>query len=116
MRFFDLAEGHEDEYLSWYHGQHLADIVAVEGWTSGQLGRAVVRRPDPSGRTLPTYVNMVELETDDVDATLDAMVEARRGKGSEIPPFSRDPLVAVYEPITNRFEKLSDARIDWRGR
>jgi hypothetical protein len=108
-----VVEGREDEYLSWYHDRHLPDIVAVEGWNAGQLFR-VAQRPDLPEPQLPEYLSSVEIEAHDLATALDAMGEAR--KSWVAPSFQTDVVRAIYEPITNRFEKLSDVRTGWRGR
>jgi hypothetical protein len=113
VRFFNVVEGHEDEYLSWYNDKHLRDIVAVEGWNAGQLFRAA-QRPDPPEAQLPEYLSMVDIEVADLSTALDAMGEAR--KSWVAPGFQEDVMRDIYEPISDRFEKLSNVRTEWRGR
>ena len=73
------VEGREQEYNDWYQGMHLADLVAVYGVKSAQrfrLSRTVVADRGP----LPDLA-ISEIETDDIDKTLDdlkARVEAGR--------------------------------------
>jgi len=72
------VEGREQEYNDWYQGTHLADLVTVRGVKSAQrfrLSRTVVADRGP----LP-YLAIYDIETDDIDATLDDL-KARVGSG-----------------------------------
>ena len=68
------VEGREQEYNDWYQDAHLSDLVAVYGVKSAQrfrLSRTVVADPAP----LP-YLAIYEIETDDIDKTLDDLKPA----------------------------------------
>lgn len=72
------VEGREQEYNDWYQGMHLPDLVAVHGVKSAQrfrLSRTVVADRGP----LP-YLAIYDIETDDIDKTLDDL-KARVGSG-----------------------------------
>ena len=72
------VEGREQEYNDWYQDAHLSDLVAVHGVKSAQrfrLSRTVVADPAP----LP-YLAIYEIETDDIDKTLDDL-KTRVGTG-----------------------------------
>ncbi|WP_174275257.1 DUF4286 family protein [Sphingomonas bacterium] len=69
------VDGREQDYNDWYDNQHLADVVAVPGYRSAQRFR--LRNPmgyDHAHRYLALY----EIETDDPDAAIEALL-ARRG-------------------------------------
>jgi hypothetical protein len=61
--------GRDDEYNTWYDGEHLRDICALPGVISGRRFNAV-----PSPSPLPgQYLALYEIETDDVGTLLAEM-------------------------------------------
>lgn len=99
------VEGREQEYNDWYQGMHLPDLVAVYGVKSAQrfqLSRTVVADRGP----LP-YLAIYDIETDDIDKTLDDL-KARVGSGQILvsPALSKENYFgAVYEefgPVVTR--------------
>ena len=77
MVLTDPVAGQEAEYNSWYDDRHLDDVLAVDGFVSAQRFR-LSRQAMPSGVPASQYLAIYEIETDDVDATLAALM-ARLG-------------------------------------
>jgi hypothetical protein len=50
--------GREEEYTSWYLNQHLADVIAVPGFKSGQFFRSL----DPTGQDIGEFKALYEVE------------------------------------------------------
>jgi hypothetical protein len=95
-------EGREDEFDEWYTNVHLRDLLAVPGVTGAtryrvsgvQLGEPQL----PPARHLTLYA----IESDDLAATLQAVVEALPGMAIS---DAVDPTLAsavVYEQIAHR--------------
>jgi hypothetical protein len=73
-------EGRDDDYNAWYDNQHIHDICALPGVTSGKRYDALpaVSFNPPPGKYLAIY----EIETDDVGAVLAEL--GRRAQSGEI--------------------------------
>ena len=73
--FTNARDERDDEFNQWYDEVHLAEVVAVPGFTGAE--RYALRpqpgEPEPSHRYLAIY----DMETDDVSATLADLL--RRG-------------------------------------
>lgn len=96
----NLTPGHdEDDFNKWYSDQHLADIVAIPGFTTAQRFKVVGNQV--AGETLWRYLATYDLETDDPQGALDEMM---RRVGTDQMPMSEglDPgfYVTLYEAIT----------------
>ena len=91
------VEGQEQEYNEWYQGAHLPDLVSIHGVKSAQrfrLSRTVVADRGP----LP-YLAIYDIETDDIDKTLNDL-RTRVGSGEIYvsPALSKESYFgAVYE-------------------
>jgi hypothetical protein len=96
------VEGREDEYNDWYDNTHLDDVLALEGFVSAQRFRFVPKEPT---QTVPhRYLAIYEIETDDLEATHQKLVDTAR---TEAMPFSdaleqTDLTGWYYEPITDK--------------
>ena len=77
MVLTDPVAGREDEYNSWYDDRHLDDVLQVEGFVSAQRFR-LSNQTVPAGSSASQYLAIYEMETDDVDKTLAALM-ARLG-------------------------------------
>jgi hypothetical protein len=67
-------EGNEGEYNDWYTNQHLKDVVAVPGFVSAQrfkLKQLVM------GGFKNKYMAIYNIESDDPQKVMDAMMERR---------------------------------------
>jgi hypothetical protein len=69
--------GKENEYNDWYDNRHLADVVAVPGFTGAKRYRAASEVSGIGDPQMP-YLALYNIETDDLQGTLDAMT-ARSG-------------------------------------
>jgi hypothetical protein len=73
------------EFDEWYDNVHLTEVCGTPGIISARRFRASpVQRPGLVGE-LPKYLTMYEFDTDDVQATMDAL-EARVKAGQVTPP------------------------------
>ena len=93
------AEGQEDTYNDWYDNQHLGDVVAVPGFKSAQRFKLRNGLGYDHGHT---YLALYEIETDDPDAAIAAML-ARRG--TEVMAVSdaldqNTALAGLFEPCS----------------
>jgi hypothetical protein len=62
--------GQEQEFNRWYDHTHLPEVLALPGFVSAQRYELVGDRP--------SYLAVYELETDDIDATLEALTAGAR--------------------------------------
>ncbi|MEK9210907.1 hypothetical protein [Sphingomonas sp. 2378] len=60
--------GREEEYHRWYDETHLAEVVGLDGFLTGE--RFVPVPLDPDARPPETYLAVYEIETDDLPGTL----------------------------------------------
>jgi hypothetical protein len=75
----------ETEFDEWYDNVHLVEVCGTPGIISARRFRASsVQRPGLVGE-LPTYLTMYEFDTDDVQATMDAL-QARVEAGEVTAP------------------------------
>jgi hypothetical protein len=93
------VEGREQEYNDWYRDVHLRDLVAVAGIKSAQrfrLSRSVMPGTEP----LP-YLAIYDVETDDIDKTLEDLQDrAASGRMFISAALStEDAFGAVYEEL-----------------
>ncbi|HEV2677456.1 MAG TPA: hypothetical protein VGV37_23200 [Aliidongia sp.] len=77
MVLTDPVEGQDAAYNDWYDNQHLADVLAVDGFVSAQRF-SLSHQKGPEGALVSKFLAIYEMETDDVDATL-ATLLARLG-------------------------------------
>ena len=97
----DPVAGREDEFNDWYTKRHLDDVVAVPGYVSAQRFELVsVAR----GAFQNRYLALYDMETDDPQATIDALLAL--GDSGEM--FISEALdeatlnVAVFAEMTER--------------
>jgi len=92
-------EGKEDEFNRWYSETHIREVVQIPGFESAQRFRRSadqIREPDEFA-----YLALYELETDDLAATLKALMDT-------VPSLdmgdSLDPKLSViaFTPMTDR--------------
>ena len=94
--------GKEEEYNDWYDNRHLADVVAVPGFTGAERYRAASGVSGVGDPQMP-YLALYTIETDNLQGTLDAMM-AR--SGTDAMPIS-DALdtssvyAVIYEAMDN---------------
>ncbi len=98
----NVTPGHsEDEYNDWYTNQHLADVLAIPGFSQAQRFK-IVGEPVVCESKLFRYAANYELDTDTPQTSIDAMMAV---VGTDRMPMSPaiDPgfYVVLYEPITD---------------
>ena len=93
------VEGRDKEFNDWYRDVHLHDLVATAGIKSAQRFR-LSRNVVPDGEPLP-YLAIYDVETDDIDKTLeDLQGRATSGRMFISPALStEDAFGAVYEEL-----------------
>lgn len=103
LAFTNPAAGKEDEYNKWYDEHHLIDVINVPGFVSARRFRLATTQFQfntitPSYRYLALY----EIETDDVEGTLQEVVNRAGGVDMVmIDAIDMSTLSApVYEEIT----------------
>ena len=69
------VEGREAEFNDWYSNQHLADVVAVPGFSAGQRFKLVQRC---EGEFKQRYLAIYEIEADDYAGAVQEM-QSRAG-------------------------------------
>lgn len=71
-------DGRDEEYNAWYDGTHLADILSLDGVTSGR--RYDATSPSPHPQPAP-YLAIYEIEADDPGTVLAELT--RRAEAGE---------------------------------
>lgn len=103
------VDGRTGEFEQWYGGRHLADVVAVDGFTSARLYRLA----DPAAEGAPPqrYMALYTMTTDDPAAMIDQLrVLVESGRMPMTDAFSQDGLAThLYTPITPLVMPVPDA-------
>ena len=103
----DAIEGREDEFNEWYSNVHLPDALKVPGVVAAQRFKFAASRWEGAEQTLPTYLAIYEVETDDVFAVGNE-IRARAGTAAMVTCDAMDIAQnrsGYYEPITERMLK-----------
>jgi hypothetical protein len=98
----NAVEGQDDEFNKWYDTQHLPDVLAVKGFVAAQRFR--LADTDPAQEFTHRYLSLYEVDTDDLDETNRAMMEATQTGAMPI-SGSLDGASAIaryFQPITDR--------------
>jgi hypothetical protein len=98
----NAVDGKDEEFNEWYNNRHLPDILATEGFVAAQRFRLTEMEPEQD--FAHRYLALYEVETDDLDKTNQAMMEAASNGGMFISPaLNLENAVAKYfTPITDR--------------
>ena len=67
------VKGREDEFNDWYDNEHLGDICALDGFTGAARYELEPGQDNPTGHK---YLAIYDMETDDVEATMQGMIKA----------------------------------------
>jgi len=97
--FSDPLKGGESDYNDWYSGRHLADIVAMRGFTGAQRFKL---QSVPLGECTNRYLAIYDMETDDPDAVVADMFSLRDTAAMPMSPaFDMSSVkVFVFEVLT----------------
>jgi hypothetical protein len=90
----------EDEYNSWYETTHVPEVLALPGF----VGATRYRLADEQlgGESEHRYVAMYEIDADDVQATLNGLVEGfGAGKITMSDVIAPGPIL-VWEQVSER--------------
>lgn len=92
----------ESEFNDWYDNTHLSDVLKVPGFVAATRYRLCDAQPDGANPTTNKYLAIYEIESTDIQATLDALVAERPNRYLS-PTLAIDKTQApVYELITER--------------
>jgi hypothetical protein len=102
--FTNPTEGSEDEFNEWYSTVHLPEVLEMPGFVSGQRFKLL----DPEHLDGPRYLAVYEIESDDIDATIQMIprLAPHRIKSPAIDTAVSD--VRTYEPIGERLVARPD--------
>jgi hypothetical protein len=99
MVFSDATAGMEDEYLDWYAGQHVHDLLRISGFVGCQFYK--VSDEQLAGNQPHRYLMIWDIETDDLAAVM-ADVSARMKDGRTVfsESFDKNYVDTTMTPIT----------------
>ena len=99
--YSNAVEGRESECNDWYSNVHMADMLKIPGFVAVQRFEAV---PAPSGKKAKfKYAAIYEMETDDLQKTMDLVGEAvSRGDMFISDAIDEKAAMQTYVPITDR--------------
>jgi hypothetical protein len=96
--------GQDGRFNQWYDGVHLGQMLQLPGFAAAQRFRLVRTLGD---REAQPYAAIYDIETDDLDATMDALYrEARSGQLLVDEALERGSIFAAV------YEELGPARVD----
>jgi hypothetical protein len=103
MVFSNPMSGNEQRYLDWYRGQHIHDLLRIDGVVAAQMFRLadVQYGPNPLSQR---YLLIWEIRTSDLASVFDAMKEnLRTGLTVGSDAFDWDSVMSVtVEPVSRR--------------
>ena len=97
--FTNARDGRDDEFNEWYDDVHLAEVVAVPGFTGAERYaiRPLSGDPAPSDR----YLEIYDMAPDDVTATFAELMRRGTSGGFRMTDSLADgALTRLYEVIT----------------
>ncbi|MDR3566204.1 MAG: hypothetical protein P4N59_32865 [Negativicutes bacterium] len=99
MVFSNATIGMEEEYLDWYAGQHVHDLLRIPGFVGCQFYK--VSDDQLEGHLPHRYLMIWEIETDDL-ASVMADVSARMKDGRTVfsESFDKNYIDITMTPIT----------------
>lgn len=100
----NAVEGKDAEYNEWYNNVHLGEVVALPGFVAAQRFKVADVAPVAGGSPAHTYLAIYELETDNPQASLDALGAAvSSGEMTMSDAINiTDVAACLYGPITDR--------------
>jgi len=105
--FTEPKPGQDDAYNDWYDKQHLAEVLAVDGFVAAQRFKLVDVPGNPQGAS--RYLAIYEIEADDPKTVLDRLVEIGTGGGMVISDAldRASAKTILYQPIGERMVKAA---------
>lgn len=105
MFFSNPVKGQEENYLKWYTGQHMHDLLNIDGITAAQFFQ--VADHQFTGTQPQKYMMIWEIDTDNL---ADAFARVNKGlkTGTTVTSDTLDGATAnseTFTPITNRLTK-----------
>lgn len=98
--FSNPADELETEYLDWYAGQHIHDLLRIPGYVGCKFYRLADVQLSPAAQKYQ-YMIIWDLETDDIDSVLkDIAARMKDGRTVFVPAFNTDYFDATMTPIT----------------
>jgi len=102
MFFSNPVKGKEDVYLKWYTGQHIHDLLHIDGIVAAQYYK--LADTQFSGTHPQKYMMIWEIETDSITAAFDRVNKGLK-TGTTVGTDTLDGDTAnsqTFTPITNR--------------
>jgi hypothetical protein len=95
----------ETEFNDWYDNTHLGDVLKTPGFVAATRYKLSSAQPEGSNPATNKYLAIYEIEAENVQAALDALVAGRPDRYLS-PTLAIDKTQApVYELITKRRTK-----------
>jgi hypothetical protein len=97
----DAVEGQEADYNEWYNNQHLADVVAVPGFTGASRFKL---RSVPMGQCGNQYMAIYDVESDDPEKAFENLASLMGTPALPISPALNmaNISVAIFEPCSEQ--------------
>ena len=97
-----VSPDREAEYHRWYDEEHIPDILRIPGFVSARRYRVRDTGRIKAAPSTPTYLTIYEVESDDLDATLNELsARSADGRVRRSNTVRTDP-----PPITTFYELL----------
>jgi hypothetical protein len=103
MVFSNPVSGREQQYLDWYRGQHIHDLLRIKGVVAAQMFRVADVQYEPTPLS-QRYVLVWEIRTNDLSSVFAAMKEnIRTGLTVGSDAFDwNSVMTATVEPVSRR--------------
>lgn len=100
----DAVQGQDAKFNDWYTNTHLADVLKIPGIVAAQRFEMVSGLPLPGEQQSRKYLAIYELETDNIDNTLEKLNAAAGTSAMPLTDAMDGARVqtAIYTPISNR--------------
>ena len=103
--FTNAVPGREEEFNDWYTNTHLADVLRLPGVCAAQRFR-LGDLQHKSGPHPWDYMAVYEIETDDLNVTLEKLRDVSGTSEMPLSPgLQEQRMVWIYQPITGRVER-----------
>ena len=100
--FTNATEGRDDEFNEWYNNTHIPDVVRAPGFVAATRFR--LAETDPPQPSAHRYLALYEVETDDLDKTMQGLLELAGTDGMILSDAldMKSASATYFEPITER--------------